>query len=436
MKASVLVMGRCRVGSGRALCWVGCLLLAIACGEPAREAKGPRPATRVELAPGLTAEERERMEQLLALGYLEGSEPAPEQKGVTVHRRDAAQAGLNLVVSGHAPEAVLLDMDGRLLHRWHRAFYEVWPPSEKKTELRKRRYWRRAQLLPNGDLLAIFDGLGLIKLDRSSKLLWAYDGAAHHDLFVLEDGTIYVLTRERRINPIVSESDPIDEDYITLLDPNGKELRRISLLEAVANSEYAGWLDDMPRRKGDVFHTNTIEVLDGRLAAVSDVFRAGNVLVSIPMLHAIAVFDLELERIVWGLRGGFRFQHQPTVLDSGRILLFDNLGTPKRSSVLEIDPATGEVVWRYQADRPGVFYTFSCGSNQRLPNGNTLITESDAGRAFEIDADREVVWEYWNPHRVPDPTQRGRERIATLFEVVRLPADLALDWLEKLEVTR
>jgi hypothetical protein len=192
----------------------------------------------------------------------------------------------------------------------------------------------------------------------------------------------------------------------------------------------------MPRRKGDVFHTNTLEVLDGRLAAVSDAFRAGNVLVSMPVIHAIAVVDLEAERIVWGLRGGFRFQHQPTVLDSGRILFFDNLGTPKRSSVLEIDPATGQVLWRYQADRPGDFYSFCCGSNQRLPNGNTLVTESDAGRAFEIDADREIVWEYLNPHRVPDPREKGQERIATLFEVVRLPADFPLDWLEESEVTR
>jgi len=436
MRASVSVMGRCGGGLDRALVRVGCLLLAVACGEPAREANEPRPAARVEVAPELTAEDRERMEQLLALGYLEGSESAPEQKSVTVHRRDAVQAGFNLVVSGHAPEAALLDMDGRILHRWRRAFHEVWPRSKKKNGLRKRRYWRRAHLLPNGDLLAIFEGLGLIKLDRNSNLLWAYDGAAHHDLFVLEDGTISVLTRERRINPIVSESDPIDEDYITFLDADGKELRRVSLLEAVANSEYAAWLEHMVRREGDVFHTNTLEVLDGRLAAVSDAFRAGNVLVSMPMLRAIAVVDLEVERVVWGLRGGFRFQHQPTVLDNGRILLFDNLGTPKRSSVLEIDPATGEVLWRYREDRPGAFYSFCCGSNQRFPNGNTLVTESDAGRAFEIDTDREIVWEYLNPHRVPDPIKKGQERIATLFEVVRLPADFPLDWLEKPEMAQ
>ena len=36
-------------------------------------------------------------------------------------------------------------------------------------------------------------------------------------------------------------------------------------------------------------------------------------------------------------------------------------------------------------------------SAERLPNGNTLITESDKGRAFEVTHAGEVVWEFWNP---------------------------------------
>jgi hypothetical protein len=38
----------------------------------------------------------------------------------------------------------------------------------------------------------------------------------------------------------------------------------------------------------------------------------------------------------------------------------------------------------------------------RLPNGNTLIVESDAGRAFEVTAEGEIVWEFLNPDRMPD----------------------------------
>ncbi|HJP05426.1 MAG: hypothetical protein QGG67_07840 [Gammaproteobacteria bacterium] len=40
-----------------------------------------------------------------------------------------------------------------------------------------------------------------------------------------------------------------------------------------------------------------------------------------------------------------------------------------------------------------------------LPNGNTLITESDRGRLLEVSPAGEIVWEYVNPDRGgPDNT--------------------------------
>ena len=59
-----------------------------------------------------------------------------------------------------------------------------------------------------------------------------------------------------------------------------------------------------------------------------------------------------------------------------------------------------------------------------LSNGNTLIVESDAGRAFEVDRGGEIVWEYYNPHRAGP----HGELIATLFDVVRLPEDFPTGW--------
>jgi hypothetical protein len=156
------------------------------------------------------------------------------------------------------------------------------------------------------------------------------------------------------------------------------------------------------------------------------------VLVSIHGLHALAVLDLGAGEIVWGLRGSWRYQHQPTLLDSGRILLFDNLGVQGRSRVLEVDPVTGAERVVYAA---GDFFSFCCGTSQRLPNGNTLVTESDRGRAFEIDPSGALVWDYRTPHTVVDE-KTGEEKIATLFEVERLPADFSLDWLAAPETSR
>lgn len=49
-----------------------------------------------------------------------------------------------------------------------------------------------------------------------------------------------------------------------------------------------------------------------------------------------------------------------------------------------------------------------CSSADRLPNGNTLITETVRGRVIEVTPEREIVWEFLNPgsgvfraHRYP-----------------------------------
>ena len=109
----------------------------------------------------------------------------------------------------------------------------------------------------------------------------------------------------------------------------------------------------------------------------------------------------------------------------GNILLFDNggwagYGAPSRTSkdgtkvdqrdhsrVLEINPVTLEVVWSFKASdiRIGMnatcentaFYSQLVSSAQRLPNGNTLITEGCFCRLFEITPEKEIVWEYRAP---------------------------------------
>ena len=44
------------------------------------------------------------------------------------------------------------------------------------------------------------------------------------------------------------------------------------------------------------------------------------------------------------------------------------------------------------------FYSCYISSAQRLPNGNTLITEGSDGRLLEVTPDHEIVWEYISPY--------------------------------------
>lgn len=44
------------------------------------------------------------------------------------------------------------------------------------------------------------------------------------------------------------------------------------------------------------------------------------------------------------------------------------------------------------------FYSSYISSAQRLPNGNTLITEGSDGRLIEVTPEHEIVWEFVNPY--------------------------------------
>ena len=133
-----------------------------------------------------------------------------------------------------------MDMEGRTLHTWRfllpgcfrpAGCFRSTPPIGKRAKSNAH-WWRRIHLYPNGDLLAIFAGLGVVKIDKDSKLLWSSPLPAHHDLEVQPNGDIYVLTRVAHMIPRIHPSAPILEDFISVLGPDGAEKQRVSLLEA------------------------------------------------------------------------------------------------------------------------------------------------------------------------------------------------------------
>jgi len=387
------------------------------------EARGPAASRE------LTDAEQDELEALMTLGYVSGSKPASDDGGVTYIDPERVYDGYNLYTSGHAAEALLLDMNGRTLHRWSMRFLDVWPDYEGPGRDHANKVWRRVHLYDNGDILAIFENVGIVKLDSESTLLWSHAGGEHHDLDVADDGSIYVIQHEKRVVPRVHAYQPVSEDFIAILEPDGKLRKRLSILEAFERSDYRAVLESMSRW-GDILHTNTIEILDGSRAGDCPAFRKGNVLICVRQLDTIAVVDMEEGKVVWALTGRWRLQHQPTFIPGGNMLIFNNRagldahGEPM-SAVLEFDPLTQETYWTYDGNMPGGLYSPTCGSCERLPNGNTLITETDNGRAIEVTPAGRVVWEFINPKRAGKDDQL----IASLYEVIRIPPDARLDWM-------
>lgn len=340
-----------------------------------------------------------------------------DEKGVTKHDPDAAFAGLTLMMSTDAQGARLVNMAGRTVHSWTRPFSSLWPdpPHVDSPVADEFIFWRAAHLYPNGDLLVIYvaDGVtpwgyGLAKLDKDSNVIWAYAGRVHHDLSVGADGRIYTLTHEiitERREAAGNIEPPYIDDFVVVLSPDGKELQRVSVLEALARSDYPGVMDRIAATAGgtgDILHTNTVELVRRPFTHDGLTFRPGQVIISFRSLNTIALLDLETKRIEWMLRGGWQGQHDPDLLSNGNIMLFDNLGhlgSGGATRIIEFDPATGEIVWQYSGSDDAPFYSSWRGRQQKLPNGNVLITESSGGRVFEVTPDKRIVWEYVNPVR-------------------------------------
>jgi hypothetical protein len=93
------------------------------------------------------------------------------------------------------------------------------------------------------------------------------------------------------------------------------------------------------------------------------------------------------------------------------------------SRVLEFDPGNLNKVWQYTPKEAGytvpmnafMFYSGFISSAQRLPNGNTLITEGACGRIFEVTPEHEIVWEYINPYF------GNRSHVNMVYRAYRLP---------------
>jgi len=123
------------------------------------------------------------------------------------------------------------------------------------------------------------------------------------------------------------------------------------------------------------------------------------------------------------LIGEFVRQHDPDFVDGWTISVFDNYFVSRdnakgSSRIMRYSEKDGRTEVMYQGTPEHPFYSRTMGKHQLLENGNTLITETMGGRAFEIDRDKRIVWEYFN--------QTGRKgALGLLTEAWRVPPSYA-----------
>lgn len=366
-------------------------------------------------------------------------------KGVLRHDPSRSHEGYTLYTVMSEMTVFLVDMSGRIVHRWEvpmgytdrslTTFFGVMQP-----------HIDAAEMLPNGDVLVVYSqpsvgpyGSTVTRLDMHGNVLWRHQVGAHHSMKFV-DGKIYTLTgtlHDSEMNHPLSKLSRMSylDDQVTVFDESGRELEVHSVVEMMVNSDLR--LNEIlsVNSHGDPLHANDIEVLTEKTAGFIPNAKPGDVLLSLRHINTVALADLTANKITWVLRGTFRQQHDIDVLGNGNVMLFDNEGDitdTGKSRTMEINPRTGAIVWEYGGTQMDGMYSENRGSQQRLPNGNTLINESNAGRIFEVAPNGDVVWEYVHPIRA---VEDGKSITATVgLDVVRY--DMSFPEFLKSEVRR
>jgi len=212
----------------------------------------------------------------------------------------------------------------------------------------------------------------------------------------------------------------INEIYSWLIKPH----TLLYLLENKKDKHFAleGWI----RCPADVFHVNNVGVITKDIEGLC---KKGDLLICARNLDFVGILDVKKEKFIWQWgRENLRMPHNPTMLESGNILIFDNGWEREYSRIVEVNPITKKIVWEYKATPPEQFFSLMRGASERLPNGNTLITESDKGRVFEITPTGEIVWEFYSPLEEKD----GKQARKAIYRMMRITDNKAYPCLERL----
>ncbi|MBU0762817.1 MAG: arylsulfotransferase family protein, partial [Candidatus Altiarchaeota archaeon] len=333
-------------------------------------------------------------DHLMFLGYIDSvqDDPNPVLQGVVLYDSKNAYSGFNLFAPFLEDYIYLLDMSGRVVHNW---------------SIKNRGKWFYSRYLGQETIVGLyytFNNSYIVKMDGDSNILWINRNSTyHHDLWISYDGDIYTLDGSEVFKSITRTIDynskkiRIWDNNIVILSPDGVVKKTISIYDIVKDFIPLHTLEtyalNSTNNTFDIFHTNSIEVIDRDL----DYAKKGDILVCVRNINLLAIIDPKKEKIVWSWGPGILdWAHNPTILKNSNIMVFDNGVHRRYSRVIEIDPLTGKIVWEYSSNSSS-FFSSSRGAAQELPNHNVLITESDRGHVFEITRNGTVVWDYWNP---------------------------------------
>lgn len=381
--------------------------------------------------------------------YAYESHSGPSQ--LIQYNASKAYEGYTLFSPMYSDKTYLIDMLGYVVHVWE---HKGDPPgmhyillengnilgntSEKRPPMPKKGA-PKPKLKPNSNpnKSMNFGGgtKGLKEIDWDGNVVWEWipgpeEGSLHHDFVRMPNGNTLTnawehVSKEETIaggrNPKQTTQRGIATDVIYEIDPGGKVVwkwkawdhRGMNSKKHLDLNYITAVLPQHRFGNPDWTHFNTVDynpetdqilvdsrefgelyIIDHKTGEI--VYRWGN-----PYAYGAGdppTFTTTGDQILYGPHDAHWIKEG--LPGTGNILIFNNgWARPpvNYSSIIEMDPKTGEVVWEYKSKSENSFYSHHISGAQRLPNGNTMVCSGSHGHFFEVTKEGEVVWEYINP---------------------------------------
>ena len=374
--------------------------------------------------------------------------------GVTVY--DPAKAYNSYIIfSSPDHKTHLIDMNGNEVHSWN---YEGFPGELLDPAVTN---GQKGHVLVQYESIAskgitetpgknsIFSNKTIAELDWSGNVVWKFgekapNGTArqHHDWQRLPNGNTLVLANQ--LIPIPGFKLPkLLDDVVYEVNPAGDIVWSWKASDHL--TEFGFTLEELELVKNspdaDYLHVNNMTSVGPNhwFDEGDKRFDPDNILIDSRNANFIIIIDKKTGKVVWNLGPNYKpidvkndsfprpvdqisGQHDVHLIEkglpgAGNLIVFDNQGEAgyppaalqvlPGSRVLEINPVTKQILWKYSGESSGrpswTFYSSFISSARRLPNGNTLIDEGMHGRFFQVTPQGEIVWEYVNPYFALSP---------------------------------
>ena len=303
----------------------------------------------------------------------------------------------------------------------------------------------------NGDLLVVFRhqpafpyAAGVARIDRAGHPVWFRRDYSHHWPHLDDDGVALVpgllvgsesisFERARRTITLECSTSRPYLDTVSLIDGNGRLLKRLNLLNALRASPFAHVMlstskhESRPVALCDPLHLNSIRRLRADAGGTWGL-APGDLVASLRNLSAFAILDGETGRVKRLVRGSFSYQHSVQHLTGATFLMFDNWGGDGvygPSRLLKIDLADGRETTIFPNDQTpqplrNLFSNVRGTIDISPDRQRSMVVFTEEGMAVEVRlADGAVLNVFHSLHDVSSLEQfpEQRQQRAAVFKM-------------------